>query len=308
VLYGVRMADDSHLRIGELSRRSGISPELLRQWERRYDLIHPTRSPGGLRLYSLDDLERVRLMARHIRDGVAAREAAALAARADLRRARDSETSGPPGTGPAVAFDSAAACAQLRRAVETFDEPAAQAVIDELLSVATLDAVLSDVLMPLLRDVGDRWQRGELSVAQEHFASNVLRGRLLGLARGWGGGTGPLALLACPPGEYHDLGLIAFGLALRARGWRIAFLGSDTPLESLVRASELVRPQLLVVSATAPELLERIRGELVDLASDRRVAVAGPGASAEPGDGLVVLRGDAVEEAVRIGAALHDAP
>jgi MerR family transcriptional regulator, light-induced transcriptional regulator len=308
VLYGVRMADDSHLRIGELSRRSGISPERLRQWERRYGLVHPTRSPGGLRLYSLDDLERVRLMARHIGDGVAAREAAALAARANLRQERDSEAAGPPRAGAAAAFDSAAACAQLRRAVEAFDEPAAQAVIDELLSVATIDAVLSEVLMPFLRDVGDRWQRGELSVAQEHFASNVLRGRLLGLARGWGGGTGALALLACPPGEYHDLGLIAFGLALRARGWRIAFLGSDTPLESLVRASELVRPQLLVVSATAPELLERIRGELVDLARDRTVAVAGPGASAEPGDGLVVLRGDAVEEAARIGAALHDGP
>ena len=68
------------------------------------------------------------------------------------------------------------------------------------------------------------------TVGQEHFASNLLRGRLLGLARGWGSGGGSLAILACPPGEAHDLGLIAFGLALRAQDWRIAFLGVDTPL------------------------------------------------------------------------------
>jgi DNA-binding transcriptional MerR regulator len=294
------MADDAHLRIGELSRRSGVSPELLRQWERRYQLVRPTRSPGGIRLYSLEDLERVRLMARHIADGVAAREAAALATGADLGRA----TAGAPSNtapGASAAFDPGAARERLRHAVETFDEPVAQAVIDQLFSAATIESVLSEVVMPFLGEVGDRWQRGELSVAHEHFASNVLRGRLLGLARGWGGGTGPLALLACPPGERHDLGLITFGLALRARGWRIAFLGGDTPVESIVRATELVRPELLVISATATELIEPILAELVALAGARTVAVAGAGAPARAPEGIVVLRGDPVGEAARIG-------
>ena len=88
-----------------------------------------------------------------------------------------------------------------------------------------------------------RWERGEASIAQEHFASSVLRGRLLGLARGWGLGFGPVALLACLPGEQHDLGLIAFGLALRARGWRIVYLGSDTPIETIEETSRPARPQ-----------------------------------------------------------------
>jgi DNA-binding transcriptional MerR regulator len=205
------MAEQSHLRIGELSRRTGISPELLRAWERRYDLLHPTRSPGGLRLYSLDDLERVRLMSRHIADGLAAREAAELASRAIL-----GGTSAATGDPPAVTFDVQRARTELARAVEAFDEPAAQAIIDGLFSAATIDAVLAEVVVPFLRDVGDRWQRGDLSVAHEHFASNVLRGRLLGLGRGWGAGSGRRALLACPAGERHDLGLVCFGLALRA--------------------------------------------------------------------------------------------
>jgi MerR family transcriptional regulator, light-induced transcriptional regulator len=291
------MAGESHLRIGELSRRAGVTPELLRAWERRYNLLKPTRSPGGLRLYSLDDLERVRLMARHIADGVAAREAAALAARADFGEASADAAAAQRG---AAVFDAAKARAQLARAVETFDEPLAQAVLDELFSAATIEAVLSEVVMPFLREVGDRWQRGELSVGQEHFASNVLRGRLLGLARGWGGGNGPLALLACPPGEHHDLGLISFGLGLRARGWRIAFLGSDTPIESIVRATDLVHPALLVISVTTADLLEPVRDELTRLARDRIVAVAGAGATGPSPDGTLALYGDPVGEAARM--------
>ena len=75
---------------------------------------------------------------------------------------------------------------------------------------------------------------GDATVAQEHFASNLIRGRLLGIGRGWDSGEGPRAVLACAPGEQHDLGLIAFGLTLNRRGWRITYLGPDTPVDSLV--------------------------------------------------------------------------
>jgi MerR family transcriptional regulator, light-induced transcriptional regulator len=84
--------------------------------------------------------------------------------------------------------------------------------------------------------VGERWQDGRLSVAQEHFATNLIRGRLLGLARGWGAGSGHRAVLACVPGELHDIGLIVFGLCLRERGWRITYLGADTPPLSVAAA------------------------------------------------------------------------
>jgi DNA-binding transcriptional MerR regulator len=276
--------NDANLRIGELSRRSGVSPELLRAWERRYALLRPARSAGGLRLYSAGDLERVRLMQQHMTRGLAAREAAALAAQA-----------GAPS--PAAAFDAQSARAALGRTLESFDEPGAQAVIDELLAVATVDALLSEVVVPYLHDVGERWERDEVSVAQEHFASNVLRGRLLGLARGWGRGTGRRALLACPAGERHDLGLIAFGLALRERGWRIDYLGSDTPTESIADAARTIGPALLVLSAVTAEPLERVAREL---ASEHRLAVAGAGATGFRADGALALTGGPVAEADRV--------
>ena len=131
---------------------------------------------------------------------------------------------------------------------------------------------------------------------------------LLPLARGWGSGGGPRALLACPPGERHDLGLIVFGLALRNRGWRIDFLGSDTPTASLVEASRAIQPALLVISATAQEHLSPLRAELEELARSHRLAIAGAGASSldSPPVGVLVLTGDPVTEAQRVsGPALN---
>ena len=89
----------------------------------------------------------------------------------------------------------------LAQAFERFDEPAAQEAFDRALSAVSIEALLRDLLIPYLHDLGERWEAGTASVAQEHFASNFLRGRLLGLARGWGQGGGPLAILACAPGE-----------------------------------------------------------------------------------------------------------
>ncbi|MFL5014559.1 MerR family transcriptional regulator [Rhizobium sp.] len=282
------MAGDAHLRIGELSRRSGVSVELLRAWERRYGLLRPQRSAGGLRLYSSVDVERVRAMQRHMTQGLAAREAAALVSQAPAEAA-PARTGAPP-------FDPPRARAELGDALEAFDEPRAQAVFDALLAVATLDALLSDVVMPYLHDLGDRWERGELSIAQEHFASNVLRGRLLGLARGWGRGEGPRALLACPEGERHDLALIAFGLALRERGWRIDYLGPDTPVESLEEAARRTDPSVVVLSAVRREPLE----QLVGLATRHRVAIAGPGAAGARVQGVERLTTDPVTAAERL--------
>jgi DNA-binding transcriptional MerR regulator len=287
------------LRIGELSKRSGVSPELLRAWERRYGLLSPTRSSGGLRLYSLDDLERVRLMRRHLAGGLAAAEAATLVSRSPVGESA-SET---------AVVSSPEAQSELAAALDAFDEPSAQAVIDRLLATTTLDAVLVEVLLPYLRELGERWERGEASVAQEHFASSILRGRLLGLARGWGLGLGPIALLACLPGEQHELGLVAFGLALRARGWRIGYLGGDAPLDTVARAADSLRPELVVLSTVSDEHVRAVGPELRALAGRHRVAVGGTGAAGEAADdfGAIALVGDVVAEAGRVTALVQSA-
>ena len=290
------MSEPSQLRIGELSRRSGVSPELLRAWERRYGLLDPVRSPGGLRLYSLADLERVRVMQQHLAQGLAAAEAAAAAVRGP---------SGSPTAGSA--HERSVTLDQLAAALEGFDEPGAQAIFDRLLAEVTLDLFISEIVMPYLRDLGVRWERGEVTVAQEHFASNVVRGRLLGLARGWGRGVGPRALLACVPGEQHELGLIAFGLALRTHGWRIEYLGADTPLYTIRNVAESLDADLVVVSAVMPERIGDVVAKLRPISRGRRLAVGGAGAEGLETTGLdaLALTADPVQEAERVTALLQ---
>ncbi len=277
------------LRIGELSRRTGVSPELLRAWERRYGLLHPVRSEGGLRLYRPRDLERVLRMQQHLADGLAAAEAAVLVAESE------SASEG-------LAFDPARARSDLGSALEAFDESAAQAILDSVISTTTLDTMLSELVIPYLHELGTGWERGEVSVAQEHFATAVLRGRLLGLARGWGRGYGPRALLACLPDEQHDLGLIAFGLALRSRNFRIAYLGGDMPIESVAGAADVVEPAAVVLSAAIPGRFQTFRNELKELASRHRTYIGGAGADEAEAKaiGAALLSGGPVEEAERL--------
>jgi len=280
-----------HLRIGELSRRSGVSAELLRAWERRYGLLRPQRSQGGFRLYGPDDEERIHLMQAHLAQGISAAEAARLTLTSFARSVDDPVAD--VSSAPAVALE------RLTAALDAFDEADAHAIIDDLLARFTLDTVLRDVFLPYLHRLGERWARGEVSVAQEHYASGLLRGRLLGLARGWGRGAGRNAVLAGAPGEQHDLGLIAFGLALRARGWSVTFLGQDTPVDDVAAVARLLEPDLVVVAATARKRLSSIAGELQALATVAPLALAGAGADAALAKrvGARVLEGDPVSAA-----------
>jgi MerR family transcriptional regulator, light-induced transcriptional regulator len=285
------MSSAPHVRIGELSRRSGVSAELLRAWERRYGLLQPERSSGGFRLYGPDDQERIRLMQSHLARGISAAEAARLALAG--QEASDDEAGPDPRTSPDDAV------ARLTGALDAFDEMQAHAVVDGLLARFTIDTVVRDVVLPYLQQLGDRWARGEVSVAQEHYASALLRGRLLGLARGWGRGVGPRVVLAGAPGEQHDLGLIAFGLALRARGWSVTFLGPDTPIGDVAAVAARLEPALVVVTATVPGRLAPIASELRELGKVAPLAVAGAGADSTTAlqIGASLLEGDPVSAA-----------
>jgi MerR family transcriptional regulator, light-induced transcriptional regulator len=257
--------DVGALRIGEFARRVGVSPESLRAWEARYGLLEPIRSDGGFRLYTAQDAERVARMKRGLDEGLSAAEAARRA----LAQARPGER----------LLDDAQG--RLLSAVRAYDEAALHAVLDEALAGFAVETVLRELILPTLREVGDRWERGELEVGQEHFASNLVRERLLGLGRFWGRGGGPLAILACPPGERHDIGLIAFGLLLRSHGWRILFLGADTPLTTLGQAAATTAPRLVVVASMDRSLLESQAVELRRLGRSAPLVLSGAGASEE---------------------------
>ena len=255
-----------HLRIGELSQRTGVSPELLRAWERRYGLLRPDRSVGGFRLYSAADEARVHRMQGYLQQGIAAAEAARLA----------DQTAGTDDPRPGLSMD--ALRLELQQALDGFDDSRAQQCLDTAFDTFSIDRVVSGLLVPFLEDLGARWERNEVTVAQEHFASNLIRARLMSLARGWDVGYGPRALLACPEGELHDLGLTLFGIALRHRGWRITFLGANTPIDTVMATAIDIDPEAVVIAATEPRFLVAEKEPLQQLASRYKLLIAGRGA------------------------------
>ena len=208
------VASQDSLRIGELSRRVGVSPGTIRAWERRYGVPVPGRTESGYRLYTAEDEAMIRELIRLRDQGVAMSEAARLArefpqltgetghgaaqagppapsqagARVAGRDAPSDEGAGAPAPAPLRIPVDVGRVVLLAAALENFDEREANKILDEAVASLPLRELLEGLILPVLRWIGDRWERRLTTPAQEHFGSSLIRGRLLGLARGWGDG------------------------------------------------------------------------------------------------------------------------
>lgn len=285
------------MRIAELSARTGVSSHLIRMWERRYGLVHPARSTGGYRLYGEHDITLLREVRALREAGVPAGQAVVRALDA-LGGAEPVDRAAP--VGPWVA--------RLHETVARLDQDATDAVLTRLFVGGDVAGALDDVLVPFLRELGDRWADGSVSVAHEHFAAQLIRRRLAALA---GGATprpdAPLAILACPSGEQHDIMLTGFGVLLAQAGWRVLQLGLDTPIRAVSTVAGQLRPDLVTLGATRPELFWSKRAELEqlrDLVGDDRLALAGRGADPQiTADlGVRLLTGSPTQAAAELAA------
>ena len=286
---------EPQLRIGELSRRVDVEPALLRAWEKRYGLLTPHRSEGNFRLYSLDDVARVRAMKRHLAEGLAAAEAARLAV---------IDVVGQKAGVATADSDHAATVNELYDALARLDERKARDILDQAFALNSLEEVLGGIVLPCLREIGDRWAEGDVSVAEEHFGSTLMRGTLLSLSRGWSSGNGPTAVLACLPGEQHDIGLICFGLVLWRNGWRIIYVGQDTPIRELESVVAKTQPNLVVVAALTQERFLGVEEELRSLAAAAPLAVAGADHDTASRLDALLLEPDAVAAARTVATTL----
>jgi DNA-binding transcriptional MerR regulator/methylmalonyl-CoA mutase cobalamin-binding subunit len=273
---------DSRWRIKEFAGIVGVPEATLRAWERRYELLAPDRTSGGFRLYSRADEQRIRSMQAHMARGIAAAEAAALA------RAESAVEVVPPSR-PAALIDA------LVGAAEAFDATRFDVLLDAAFAAGHLTAI-RDVVLPVLVEVGLRWERTEISVGHEHFASHLIERRLLALAKGWEAGRGPLALLACPSGERHTLGLVCFGLVLADLGWRIAYLGADTPVDQIVDVSTSISPDAVILCSLDQRHLTSNADAIAGLGIRHHTILAGGGASADVAQrlGVHLAEGDPV--------------
>jgi DNA-binding transcriptional MerR regulator len=279
------------MRIGELATKVGVSTHVLRAWESRYGLLQPSRSAGGYRLYGPDDERRVREVIALREQGVSAVEASrrvlaaersgsaatAVSPGARIEDPRASDTR--QGDEPALRADPSLLVTQLLDAVSALDEDRAHAVLDTAFLDRSVESAILDVLVPFFVRVGEAWELGRLGIAQEHFASNLVRRRLGALSLTWGVGNGPVAVLACPPGEFHDIILLSFGVLLGRAGWRIRYLGTDTPIPSLATACRMSRADAAILASRRPSGFRAHEDALRRLGDEFPLWIAGRGAT-----------------------------
>lgn len=248
--------------------RTGLSPHVIRAWERRYGAITPQRTDTNRRLYSDEELHRLQLLRRATRAGHSIGQIAALSD-ADLEAL--------------VAEDQAYLPEKKREGRATAKDETPRDMLEASIDAVTaldpveLDRVLSrglvrfspavllgQVLMPLMDYIGERWQEGEWKIVHEHIASAVIR-NVLGSLLGALSGSGPAMVVATPAGQIHEFGALSVAVTAGAMGWKAVFLGPNLPAEEIAAAVEAHKAAAVALSVVHPGDDPRVAQEIKKL-------------------------------------------
>jgi len=245
--------------VGRVSELTGIPPDTLRKWERRYHVVSPDRTDGNYRLYDEQALRRLGAM----RALVDAGWSPALAAARVL--ADDGVASGPrPGEGGGSGDVDG-----LARAAEEMDPVALNQVLDHGFSSADLAVVIDDWLLPSLGRLGLAWREGRVGVAGEHFASAGVQRRLAAAYDSFADPPGaPHVVVGLAGGSRHELGVLAFAALLRQRGLRVTYVGGDLPGEAWLASVGRLAPEAVVIGVPIEDDVPAVR-EVVAVLADR---------------------------------------
>lgn len=263
------------LNIAAVAQRTGIGADTLRKWERRYGVLRPNRTSGGQRRYDDNDVARVEWLRDRLKEGFRIGEAAALLEH-DLTGA-SSTTNGLRD--------------EIVQAVEQPDTRRLNTLIEQAFTLHGVEKAMEEVVAPALRIVGDRWQEGPAHVAEEHLLAEVVQSRLHTMLADRRHAVRGTVVLACAPGERHEVGLLALAVLLQADGWLAVYLGSSSPLEASVALATRTGAELLCLSVSTPEVLNAVEQELARIGSldGLRVALGGAGVEDEKSLGETVL-------------------
>ena len=226
--------------IRTVSEITGVNSVTLRAWERRYGLIKPLRTPKGHRLYTRDDIRLIQEILERLSRGMSISQIT----REVLDNAADGEA------------ESTDAWGQYSRrmidAIVRFDEHALDAVYNDAMSLYPVDIVTTRLIMPLLEELGTRWEQQQGSVAEEHFFSVYLRNKLGARFHHQNmKTTGPKLIVACLPNEQHEFGILLFALMAQSKGYQIILLGADIPVTELKHVADKTDSQGIVLAGSA---------------------------------------------------------
>jgi DNA-binding transcriptional MerR regulator/methylmalonyl-CoA mutase cobalamin-binding subunit len=238
--------------IGVVAERTGLSPDLLRVWERRYRAVEPSRAPDGQRLYSDSDVERLRLLRLATLAGRSIRQVAQVATEELVQLVREDEAARQraarwvDGALPPSVGEDVERALELARAV---DAPGLESMLRRTAAAVGVPIFLEAVVAPLLRRMGEEWQAGRLAVAQEHLATAIIQRVLEGMIHFLVAPHGaPNLLVATLSGEQHKMGALLAATAAAAEGWRVTYLGPDLPADEIANAAVAAAARVVGVS------------------------------------------------------------
>ena len=299
--------------IKQASARTGLGAPLIRAWERRYGVISPTRTPGGYRLYDDDAIKTLLTMRGLLDRGWTASEAARAIGAGEVA-VDDVAIDQPPGPGPTVSATAnrARVIDRFVAAAESTSSAETEAAIDEILASGSFEAVVDDLLLPAAAAIGESWAAGRMSVAAEHAASAAIARRLAAAFQAAAVANRTSVLVGLPPGSRHELGALAFAVALRRRGIGVMYLGPDVPVDAWVDIAHRTKARAAVIGvvtaadqAPAADVVDALRAGSIGI-----VAVGGAAATGQPSDsnGVVVLPSRVVDASDVIARAIGRRP
>lgn len=234
--------------IKAVSQATGLSIETLRAWERRYQIVQPTRDDNGRRAYRPQDVIRLRKLREATERGHPISRLARLG-EGDIERLLGQSAAGRGGLSPLQNV-----AAQILEAAEDYRAADCDRLLATTLALLPLPQVVQEIISPLMREVGERWHRGELSIGQERLVSMSLRKQLSSVLDTYGRiASGPVVVFATPSGERHELGILMGALLAAARNARCHYLGPDLPVEDLATYAIRARAQVVVLSVLMQE-------------------------------------------------------
>jgi len=237
-------------------QETGLKPDTLRAWERRYSLPQPGRTEGGHRLYSQFDIDLLKWLVARQEEGLSISRAVKLWRQMEAEGQNPLTVMELSGSGGATAVNpfQGETLTQLRskwvEACLAFDEVSARQISSQAFATMPIETVCYELLQKGLSEIGTGWYEGRVSVQQEHFASAIAIRQIEALIV-----TAPdptrngRILIACPPDELHTFSSLLMTLFLRRQGWRVVYLGADVPLDQLETAVDTIRPQLAIMNA-----------------------------------------------------------
>jgi len=251
------MSSEYKYPIKVVSQMTGLSVHVIRAWEKRYHVVEPDRTDTNRRLYSEEDIEKLRLLndASHLGHNIGS---IASLSSAELKSLLSNEKSIAPQiktnvklSGPDINIEEL--LAECVETIKDYDAKKLESILLNSSARLTQPVLIEEVVIPLVYKIGDMWHNGEIRVANEHLASSVIRSFLFNLLESYTiNESAPVLISATPRGQEHELGALIAAVVAAASGWKVVYLGSNLPAEEIGAVASYLNAKVVAVSLVYP--------------------------------------------------------